>query len=173
MIDVFKHIHDLLVSNDYELVLDEVLNFETGRIKAPYSEDLNHAWYIVGDCYFKLSDYQMALRAFKNSLRNRKSDYQAMVAIANCHSEMGKPKQAKHYLLKAILSPEAKAQILDAIRYDLGNAYFDMHKYELAFDEYMKVRKSAPEVYSLARKNIELIQSKYKDKTTVRSTHKP
>ena len=80
-VDCFKKAETLIKKGSLNLVLDCMLNMETGRIKAPFSGDLNHAWYLVGLIYYKHDDYDQALRAFKSSLRNWTEDAQAMLQL--------------------------------------------------------------------------------------------
>jgi len=148
----FTEIYSLSRRGDYTEALDRMLNYETGRIRPPYSRDLNHAWYVVGDIYFKSQDNEQALRAFKSSLRNRQDDQEAMLAIANCYGELEKPRMAKYYLLKALKIKGRKHR--NKLIYNLGNAYFDMGDYSDAVSQYRRVTKSNPEIFSLAKKNI-------------------
>jgi tetratricopeptide (TPR) repeat protein len=142
--------------------LSILLNKKTGRIKSPYNADLNHAWYIVGLIYYKQGSIASALSAFKKSYRHWSEDIAAIRAIGNCYSDLGNPRMAKFYFSKAINTGGKNYKDLDILIYNLGNAYFDLKKYDLAIAEYKKVRKKDKTTYSLAQKNIKHAQKKIK-----------
>ena len=146
----FTKIESMIDNQEFLSALDHILNYETGRIKSPFSKDLNHAWYLVGSIYFMCDDFNQSLRALKCSLKHWEDDHQAMYGVACCYSELGKPKLAERYFRKALsLSPNRGKYI-----YNLGNALFDQNEYELAIIEYLKVPKSDLETHLLAQKNI-------------------
>ncbi len=163
MRDIFENVHTLLRERKLKRALNLMLNKNTNRIIAPYTEDINHAWFLIGDVYFKLGRMDEALAAFKKAYRHWKEDIDAMMLIGNCYDELGNPKTAKYYYIKAISTIGRKRhKRLDGLTYNLGNAYFDMGKYELAITQYKKVRKSNKEVYQLAQKTINLSQKRLK-----------
>ncbi len=155
MSDQFDEIHKLLKAGKGNTALAMLINKETGRINKAYRADLNHAWYLVGSIFYKQEKFYDALLAFKKSYRHWKEDIAAIRAIGTCYSELGNPKIAKYYFIKAKTIGGKKYKDIDILNYNLGNAYFDMGKYDLAISEYIKVRKSDKETYQLAQKNIE------------------
>ena len=148
--DCFEQIHKLLRQHKYSYAFKLLIDEKKGRIKSPFNSDINHSWYLVGDILYTAKKYTQALIAFKKSLRNWPEDYQAMCAIANCYSDLNKPKLAQRFLLKAIRVAGRK----DELVYNLGNALFDQKKYEAAALEYKKVSKKNKMVYKLAIKNL-------------------
>ena len=136
-------------------VLSILINKKTGRINKAYSTDLNHAWYLVGVVFYKREEFGDALLAFKKSYRYWKEDVDAIRAIGTCYSELGNPKIAKYYFIKAKTIGGKEHKDIDILTYNLGNAHFDMEKYDLAISEYKKVRKSDKKTYQLAQKGIE------------------
>mgnify|MGYP000216966418 CR=1 FL=1 len=154
MSDQFDDIHKLLRAGKGNAVLSMLINKKTGRINKAYSVDLNHAWYIVGSVLYKQEKFGDALLAFKKSYRHWKEDVDAIKAIGTCYSELENPKIAKYYYIKAKTIGGKRYKDIDALTYNLGNAYFDMEKYDLAISEYKKVRKSDKKTYQLAQKNI-------------------
>ncbi len=159
----FNNIDKLLKSHKYSEVLLSLLNNQRRRIVSPYNSDLNHAWYLVGSAFYKQVEFDSALLAFKKSYNHWKEDVASIRAIGNCYSELGNPKMAKYYFIKAINIGGKTYKDLNILTYNLGNAYFDMQKYDLAISEYKKVKKFDSETYHLAQKNIEHAQSKKKD----------
>ncbi len=160
MSDPFDEIHKLEKSGKNSLALTRLLNDETGRIKKPYSVDLNHAWYTAGDILYKMKKYAEAIRAFKKALLYWREDIEALWAIANCYSELGKPWLAKHYLLKAVSLDGER----DEIRYNLGNAFFDMRKYREAIEQYQTIKQSNNQLFRTAHLNIERAEKEIRKK---------
>lgn len=151
----FDNIEKLLKSSNHSEVLLTLLNKKGDKIIQPYAIDLNHAWYLVGSAFFKQCEYNNALFAFKKSYRYWKDDIAAIRGIGNCYLELGSPQMAINYFSEAIKVGGKKYKDLNILIYNLGNAYFDMQKYDLAISEYKKVKKSDAETFQLAQKNIE------------------
>jgi len=150
----FKKIEKKLKSPKYSGILNDLLSLNGSRIISPFNSDLNHSWYLVGVVFFKKKNYLNALSAFKKSYRHYKHDTAAIRAIGNCYIELGNPKTAKYYFMKAIKTGGRKYKDLNILIYNLGNAYFDLKKYDLAILEYKKVKKTDMETFDLAKKNI-------------------
>ncbi len=163
MKDHFDKIEKILKSPTYVEVLDLLLNSNGSRVVKPYNSALNHAWYLVGVVYFKQENYVDALHSFKKSYRHYKNDIAAIRAIGNCYSELGNPKTAKYYFMKAIKMGGNKYKDINILIYNLGNAYFDMKKYDFAIFEYKKVNKNDKETFDLAQKNIKHAKSMESD----------
>ena len=68
MKDCFEDIHVLLKNKMYIDVINLVFDKKLNRINKPYDFDLNHAWYIVGDIFFKTQKYNSAISCFKKAL---------------------------------------------------------------------------------------------------------
>lgn len=154
MSNVFDIVEDLSRKGASAQVLGLLLNNESHRVVAPYTEDLNHAYYLAGLAFHKQGQVENALSAFKKSYRHWKEDVAALRALGNCYSELGNPKAAKYYFLKARHVGGEKYKGWNILTYNLGNAYFDLGKYDLAISEYKRVRKSDITSYELAQKNI-------------------
>lgn len=121
-----------------------------------YKIDPNHAWYNAGTIFFHQGKYVSALKAFKKALRTRKDDAQALWAIADCYSEMGKPSFAERYFRKALSNQPGDQSLI----YNLGNALFDQGRYQEAIEKYLDIKKADSELYGLAKKNIAAVQVK-------------
>lgn len=154
MPDQFDKLHKLQRAGKSEAVLSLLFDKSTGRIKKPYNTDLNHAWYIVGDLLYKKKQYKKAIHAFKKALVSWSSDIEALWAIANCYSNLGKPGWARFYLSKAMQIDKKQ----DALKYNLANALFDMGKYDEALKHYKGVGKKDKQLFKLARSNIKKIE---------------
>ncbi|MEE8058501.1 MAG: tetratricopeptide repeat protein [Pseudomonadales bacterium] len=157
MKDQFDKIHELLTEKHYDQVLNLVLNSTTNKIESPYCEDLNHAWYLMGNIFTDKEDYESAISAFKKSLADWPEDDQAMSALANCYMEIGKPIQAQKQLEHAI-----KIKPKDEYFYNLGNALFDQCEYGKAIELYKKIGRDDGELYELGHKNIAHAKRKMK-----------
>ena len=102
MKDCFEDIHVLLINKMYIDVINLVFDEKLNRINKPYDIDLNHAWYIVGDIFFKTQKYDSAISCFKKALIFSQNDMEAMCALANCYSEQFQPKKSASILRKAL-----------------------------------------------------------------------
>ncbi len=162
MSDKFDAVYKLKRAGKNKVALSLLVDQKTGRIKKPYNDDLNHAWYTVGDIYYKGKEYYKAINAFKKAFMNWSDDVESLWAIANCYSEIGKSWLTKYYLEKAIQLSGEK----DGLRYNLGNALFDMGKYREAIKQYKKVRSKDKQLYKLACSNIKKAEKLVKMSST-------
>jgi tetratricopeptide (TPR) repeat protein len=127
-----------------------MLNVKNFSLKSEYRSDSNHAWYILGDIYFKRNRFEKAAAAFRNSIRLRPNDPEALWALGNSYSELGKPILAERCFRRALKhSTKKKAEI----RFNLGNALFDQRRYASAIDTYKLIRPTSKSIFRLARKN--------------------
>ncbi len=150
----FDHIHEMLNNKNYGQVLGILLNPELTKIEEPYRSDLNHAWYIVGDIFYRLEKYEQAISAFKKSLDDRPDDVEAIMALANSYSEANMPEKAEEILRKGKeIDPDNSA-----ITYNLANSLFDQGEYCRAIDFYRAINMSDGEIYGLAQKNIKRVK---------------
>lgn len=161
MKDDFELVHELLKQNKYGNVLQLIFNAKLFLIKPPYSEDLNHSWFIVGDIFYKEEKYEKAISSFKKSLEDWPEDVEAMLALSNCYSEINLPKKAEEILMKAKKIKPGNS----AITYNLANALFDQGEYIRAIDYYNKIRSNEDEIYDLAKKNIKTAKEKLQKKS--------
>ncbi|WP_454254223.1 tetratricopeptide repeat protein [Pseudomonas sp. Marseille-Q8238] len=150
MKDPFLEIHTLLKEKDFSRALDIVYNSERGVIREPYRNDENHAWYIVGDIFYKKEKYDLAIHAFKNSIEARKEDIQAICALANCYFCIGDIEKAAFYLKEGLQMAPKNA----SLTYNYGNALFDLERYKEAIRIYKKISKDEEYIYQLAQRNI-------------------
>lgn len=151
MSDPFKEIHELLRQKKYEDALGKIYDKARGVINRGFRDDENHAWYIVGDLFFKSSNYEMAAHSFKKSLESREDDIEAYCALANTYSAMKMPEKSAACLI-AGLKYDSDSSTLN---YNLGNAYFDMGEYNKAIKHYERVLPQHEEIYAMAQKNIQ------------------
>lgn len=111
----------------------------TGRVRGEFSDDLNHAWYVIGDIHYRQQETRAALHAFKRALHHWPGDAEAMMAIGNCYADLRMPRWSAWYLAKASELRPKDAAIL----FNLGNAYFDQGKKSDARRAYAKAAKHA------------------------------
>ena len=161
MADVFDEIHKMLHkarnnSGYYDEILSLLLGSACDDVRAPYREDMNHAWYIIGDIYYTLKAFEKAKIAFLKSIDYWSEDIDALMALANTYVELDEPYEAKKHLLKALeLNPDS-----DKILYNLGNAYFDLEEYKNAIKYYSKVNNYP--LKTQAETNSKIAESKRK-----------
>lgn len=159
MKDCFSAIHDLLREKKYMQVLSMLFNRQISNIESPYDSDLNHAWYIVGDIFFKQGEYEQAVSSFKKALDDWPDDVDAMLALSNCYSELNMPKKSEEVLLKAKKISPMNMSII----YNLGNSFFDQKMYQQAINMYNIVESTDENLQSLATKNIKRAEEKLKN----------
>jgi tetratricopeptide (TPR) repeat protein len=150
-VDGFDEISNLLRKGHHSEALDRLIG-KDGRIRSSYRVDLNHAWYLAGSAAYDAGQVDRALEFFRKSARIWPEDTQALMAVANCYSDLNKPRWAAYYLSKAIQVDSNNPHL----RYNLANARFDMAQYKEAADLYREVVKlSTGKTREWAVKNLE------------------
>ena len=155
MPDCFDEIHKLLKAGDYEAALSSIYDYKNNRIYLPFQNDLNHAWYIVGDIFYKQGDIEYAISCFKKALSDWPEDVEAICALGSCYSYIAKPEKAEGYLSKGLLISPGNPTLL----YNYANALFDQKKYRDAIRYFRKIEQEE-EIYSLAQSNIKKAKKK-------------
>jgi len=165
--DRFNSVYQLIRSKRYSQALRKLLSERAGKLAEGFAEEPNHAWYVVGDLYFKKKELRIATSAFRRSIAADGSDAQAYLALGNCYLGLGEHRKA----LKAY-SQGLDADPRDAkLRYNLGNAYFDLGKYGQAATLYRSVNRSRDEtVRQRAAFNLKLALSKLAGQSTNRTS---
>ena len=136
--------------------LDKIYDEKKDSLKSPYDGDPNHAWYVVGDIYYKFEDFNRAIVAFDRAVSFREDDVEALTALANAYIECGKPELSEKTLRTALgIKPKDESLI-----YNLGNALFDKGEYESAIAEYSRISDSDPELKDKASKNEKIARDK-------------
>lgn len=153
---LFGEVYSEIRLGNYENALTLLLR-EDRHLRCPFkSANANHAWYVVGDTYFKLGKFSYAINAFKNSLRACRDDVEALWAIGNAYSEIGRPRLAERYFRKALYLDKTNS---DELSFNLGNALFDQKKYAEAISIYLKVKRKNKAIWKKSLKNIKLSRS--------------
>jgi len=90
MDEAFELLHGHLRRGEYTYVIERMINLEKFELKSDYSDasDLNHAWYVVGDAFYKLGDQENALRSFRKALFYWSNDCDSYLAITNCSESL-------------------------------------------------------------------------------------
>jgi len=155
----FERVHALLRSGRRAAALRALFASSTWRLKEPFSDDPNHAWYCVGTALFDSGKFDLASRAFKKSLRTRPDDFQALWALGDCYSELGHPKLAERYFAKAIRFGRKESAL--ALTFNLANAFYDQGKFREAIRKYRRVLRGRDKAIARrARKNLALAKAK-------------
>ena len=147
---IFKRVHFLLKNGELEKVLDLLFTKNRKSINKPYDNDLNHAWYLGGDIYYRFEDYQQAIHCFKNSILARPDDVDAILAIANCYSKINMPNKSTEWLEKGLNIDSNN----NALLYNYANSLYDQGRYKEAVEKYNEVTDLDKDIYELARKNL-------------------
>ena len=120
-------------------------------------DSLNNTHYQKGDDLYKQGNYDDALLEFKKALKAWPTASDTAWAIADCYSELLKPRLAEKFYRLALDTCSIKKRA--SLLYNIGNALFDQRKYKDALMHYEKISKQN-RVYKQARKNIKLVKSK-------------
>ena len=155
MTDIFEEIHDLSRQNSYQKVIEKLLANNGQSIRSPYDSDLNHAWYLIGDAYYRLGNLEFAVSAFKKAIQQWADDKDAILALSNCYSELNSLSDAENVLRTAIQKWPGDGYYW----YNLGNSLFDQRKYEESIAAYQNV-VGDEELTSMAKSNIEAAKNK-------------
>lgn len=125
-----------------------------GRLRPPFRNDGNQAWYVVGDLFWKSGDLGNALVAFRKAVRAWPSDAEALWAVGNCYSELHRFRMAERYFRRALeISPNNLA-----LAYNLGNCLFDQKRYSEALTAYRCATQRRSDFFSAAKRNMQLAQ---------------
>ncbi len=151
---VFREVHTLLRHKKFESARKTLLSSRTGRVKAPYNTDLNHAWYIVGDLEFREGRYARAMRCFRTSLKHDSRDWMSLWALADCYCGLKQPKKALSYYKRALRFVPANG----ALTYNIGNMYFDLGQYQQAIAAYQRITAGGSDLKRMTQKNLQLAQ---------------
>lgn len=145
----FSQLHGLLKKRRFRAVEGRLIDEGTGRIKSAFRCDLNHAWFVCGETFFLRSRWKDAIQAYRKAYARDQTDWRALMAIGNCYDKLRKPKQAMHYLSRAVQISPRTAEL----RYNLGNALFDLGRLEDAVNCYRKAQRGSGQVKRLAKRN--------------------
>lgn len=117
------------------------------------AHELNISIYSEGDKHFVAGRYRKALRLFKAALDADPSDGDTWHAIGSCYDALGQPNRAAaaYHAAMLLLPPERHPEL----RFNIGNAHFDLGEYSDALVQYALVPK-ASSVWPAAAKNRDL-----------------
>jgi tetratricopeptide (TPR) repeat protein len=148
---LFLKVAKLAKEKKYDEILSSLLT-KSHRLNHVASFDKNHAWYCVGNAYYRLEKHEEALRAFRNSMREQPDDFQAWFALGDIYSELELYRQSE-YCFSTIceINPDNE----DA-RYNLACAQMDQGNYFSALHSFSLISKKIPNL----SKNMEYCKRK-------------
>lgn len=155
----FAVVHSLLRRGRLTAALALLLKPGAMAINEPYRSDLNHAWYCVGDIFFRQKKYDDAKNAFKRAVVFRPDDESALEAIGNCYNEQRRPKLAERFFRQALgvphsINPDERAEI----KFNLANALFDQGRLDEAIQVYRQLIRGPVSIRKSAAKNLDLAE---------------
>ena len=103
MPDRFDALHELL-KKDRSAALEQLLDPASCSIKEPYAEDLNHAWYMVGDIYFKQGEFSLALESFLKASLKQSESAALFYNLGNALFDQGKFGEALCYFKRVAVT---------------------------------------------------------------------
>lgn len=146
---IFEKAHQLSREERYQDMIDTLLSENGATIKSPYDVDLNHAWYLIGDAYYKQGKFQFAISAFKKAMEAWPDDKEAILALSNSYSESNLPEKSEQVLRDGLKKWPNNEQYI----YNLANSLFDQKKYQEAISLYKKINNKS-DLAMLAKRNI-------------------
>lgn len=147
--DAYDGIYALARRRDYRSALQAMVQPSTGRLTKEFSGDVNHSWYVVGDLLYRNGEHLRALRAFRRALRAWPEDPEAMWAIGDCYSELGRYKSAEMAYRRSVALKSD-----NRVLFNLGNALFDQGKFRPAMEIYRSIKANDKTLASNVRRNI-------------------
>lgn len=138
-----------------------LLDVHTGALSENFLDDKNHAWYCIGDIYFRQEKYALAKQSFKKSVSYRCSDDEALMAIGNCYDALKRPRLAERYFRKA-LSVSLSAKSRAKATFNLANSLLDQARFDEAITLFEQLIKDHVSIRSSAKKNLMFAQSRRK-----------
>lgn len=151
----FEVVYEQIRAGHYQQALDLIYDAKKNQIYSCYQQDENHAWYVIGDIFYKMTHHEQAIFAFKNAIQAWHEDVDAYLAWSNILNEQGAYQQAINVLTQALnFSNDAR------LFYQFANNLFDQQKFAEALIYYKKVPVDCTELYSLAVKNSQYAQRK-------------
>lgn len=160
--DPFVRVHSLMKQGRLSTALRMLLNSETNMINDAFRLDKNHAWYCVGDIFFRQKNFEAAKNAFKRSVDYRPDDEDALEAVGNCYDELKRPKLAERYFRRAldVSTHTIKASERAAITFNLANALFDQGRLDEAIELYKQLTTGHVSIRKSAKKNLALAENR-------------
>lgn len=146
--NVFKPVYGLVRKGALSEALLTLKSESTGRINREFTQDKNHAWYVIGDILFKMKKYRESLAAFKKALRDWPDDPDALAAAGDCFSALGNHSFAeKYYRMSNGIKPRPDTQ------YNIANELLDQKRYKTAYEMYQSIRTADPDLKNSIKLN--------------------
>lgn len=145
---MFEEVYSLTKQGCYEAAISLLYQPHTDTIVERFSDDQNHAWYLLGDLFYKKKDLEQSKHCFRKALDYWPEDVDAYLGLANILHEQGNYDNAVTTLRQA-LGFLADPRLI----YNYANLLFDQHRYTEAIQEYKRIDDSHPRLLDLAKKN--------------------
>lgn len=145
---MFEEVYSLTKQGRYEAAISLLYQPHTHTIVETFSDDQNHAWYLLADLFYKKKDLEQSKHCFRKALDYWSEDVDAYLGLANILHEQGNHDDAVITLRQA-LAFSADARLI----YNYANLLFDQHRYAEAIQEYKRIDDSNPRLLDLAKKN--------------------
>ena len=147
---IFTPVHTLLRRRPVRAALGSLLDND-GDLRPAYRCDANHAWYVVGDAWYRLGDMHRAREGFRRSLATRPDDTEAVMALADCWFAQGKLGRARYWFSRAF-----DASCSATAGYNLANVLFDLDDLDAAIAIYASLRTNDATLAKAIRHNMQL-----------------
>lgn len=151
----FQFVHRFLREGSPKEALSLLLNSKGNRLRYVFWVEKNHAWYCVGEAKYMQMEYTEAFSAYRRAYYLDKSDWRALMAMANCCDQQKNPRRAIRFLHAALLRVIGKKDRVRVL-YNLANAYFDAGDCSKALEYYKETSSASGDVGVMSRKNAKL-----------------
>jgi tetratricopeptide (TPR) repeat protein len=139
-----------------EQALNKIVDQSSRRLRSQFRGEGNHAWFIAGELLWKCGRFQEALFAYRKAARLWPADSQAIFAMANCYSELGRPRLAERFYRRCLEMDPKNGNVA----YNLANSLFDQRRYQETIPLYQLASRLGGVSATLAKKNLTLARGK-------------
>ena len=143
---VAEQYNDHLISNAKILMdhKDHRLAINLLQIKIQNEPDNILAIQLMGHCFLKLSEYELARKCF-SSILNESTEFKTIFGLAEAYYGIGDDTNAQHYYLIASQKIIEDTDEVFMLYKNLGNIYVRQKNYDLAESYYMKALSMEPD----------------------------
>lgn len=137
---------DHLISNAKILMAhkDHRLAINLLQIKIQNEPENTHAIQLMGQCFLKLSEFELARKCF-SSILNESPEFKTIFGLAESYYGIGDDTNAQHYYLIASQKIMQDSEEVFVLYKNLGNIYVRQKNYDLAESYYMKALSMEPD----------------------------
>lgn len=137
---------DSLISNSMILMAHKDYRLAINLLQIKIQNEPNNikAIQLMGTCFLKLSEFELARKCF-SSILDTSTDFSTIFGLAESYYGLGDDTNAQHYYLIASQKIVEETDEVFVLYKNIGNIYVRQKNYELAESYYMKALAMEPE----------------------------